>query len=215
MLGAQLVHQRTQLRERCRDGKEFLLLRRKVNGDLQFKLLLDFRLPGGEVWVSGLKRAVQTHTQRQRVLVLARQRDQARVTQHAGIIAFPGTKAKDADWRKRKIRESALSRGRGLSLPILKGPLKGKRWLVATRINFFLGTYEVEQTEAFVKTVVENDVVYDCGAHYGYYTLLASTLAKNGKVFAFEPSPANLVRLRRSLGDESLRERHRPRVGIG
>ena len=92
----------------------------------------------------------------------------------------------------------SLTRNWG-ALPILKGPLKGKRWLIATRINFFLGTYEVEQTEAFVKTVRENDIVYDCGAHYGYYTLLASTLAPQGKVIAFEPSPANLVHLHRHL----------------
>ncbi len=80
-----------------------------------------------------------------------------------------------------------------LALPILKGPLKGKRWLLATRINFFLGSYEPEQTEAFVAAVQPGSVVYDVGAHFGYYSLLASHLAgAGGRVIALEPSPRNL-----------------------
>jgi FkbM family methyltransferase len=82
------------------------------------------------------------------------------------------------------------------TLPILRGPLAGKRWLLASRINFFLGTYEPEQTQAFQEIVRPGHVVYDVGAHYGYYTLLASVLTgPTGKVFAFEPSPANIPRL--------------------
>lgn len=84
-----------------------------------------------------------------------------------------------------------------VSLPILRGPLKGKRWLVATRINFFLGTYEPEQTAEFVRAVRPGATVYDIGAHYGYYSLLASSLAgESGRVIALEPSPRNLDVLR-------------------
>ena len=87
-----------------------------------------------------------------------------------------------------------------LALPILRGPLKGTRWLLATRINFFLGTYEPEQTAAFQQAVRPGSVVYDVGAHYGYYSLLASRLAgPNGRVIAIEPSPRNLAVLRRHL----------------
>jgi FkbM family methyltransferase len=87
-----------------------------------------------------------------------------------------------------------------LALPILKGPLKGRRWLVATRINFFMGTYEPEQTAAFQQVVRPGSVVYDVGAHYGYYSLLASQLAgPSGRVIAFEPSPRNLSVLRRHI----------------
>ena len=87
-----------------------------------------------------------------------------------------------------------------LALPILKGPLKGKRWLLATRINFFLGSYEPEQTAAFLKAVQPGSVVYDVGAHYGYYSLLASHLAgANGRVIALEPSPRNLAVLRKHI----------------
>ena len=43
-------------------------------------------------------------------------------------------------------------------------------------------------------------MVYDVGAHYGYYTLLASVLSgPAGKVLAFEPSPANFRRLQTHL----------------
>ena len=83
-----------------------------------------------------------------------------------------------------------------LSLPILNGPLAGRRWLVNTRINFFLGTYEPEQTQAFQQAVRPGTVVYDIGAHVGYYTMLAAVLTgEQGTVCAFEPSPRNYARL--------------------
>jgi len=85
-------------------------------------------------------------------------------------------------------------------LPILRGPLRGFRWLVATRSSFLFGTYEPTQTRLFEELVKPGDVVYDIGAHFGYYTLLSSKLVgENGKVLAFEPSPANLARLYRHI----------------
>jgi len=88
----------------------------------------------------------------------------------------------------------------GITFPILRGPLAGKKWLLASRSNFFWGTYEPEQTQAFQKTIRSGDVVFDVGAHYGYYTLLSSELTgPKGKVFAFEPSPGNITRLKKHL----------------
>ncbi len=87
-----------------------------------------------------------------------------------------------------------------VTFPILRGPLAGKKWLLASRSNFFWGTYEPEQTQAFQKMIRPADVVFDVGAHYGYYTLLSSALVgPQGKVFAFEPSPGNVPRLRKHL----------------
>jgi len=84
--------------------------------------------------------------------------------------------------------------------PILRGSLRGKRWLLATRSNFFLGSYEPEQTALFEHYVTPGAVVYDIGAHYGYYSLLSSVLAGEvGSVLAFEPSPHNLAFLRHHL----------------
>jgi FkbM family methyltransferase len=85
-------------------------------------------------------------------------------------------------------------------LPILRGHLKGDRWLLATRSNFFFGSYEPAQTKLFSELVRPGDVVYDVGAHFGYYTLLASKLVgPAGRVLAFEPSPGNLAYLYRHI----------------
>jgi FkbM family methyltransferase len=87
-----------------------------------------------------------------------------------------------------------------VTLPILRGPLAGKSWMLASRINFFFGTYEPEQTQAFQEIVRPGNVVYDIGAHFGYYTLLASGLAgPAGRVIAIEPFPGNVRRLRAHL----------------
>ena len=84
--------------------------------------------------------------------------------------------------------------------PILRGPLAGKKWLLASRSNFFWGTYEPEQSQAFQRVIRPGDVVFDVGAHYGYYTLLSSALTgAGGRVFAFEPSPRNIPHLKKHV----------------
>jgi FkbM family methyltransferase len=91
-------------------------------------------------------------------------------------------------------------------LPIFRGPLRGFWWLLATRSSFLFGKYEPEQTKLFGELVKPGDVVFDVGAHFGYYTLLASKLVgDSGKVISFEPSPANLARLYRHIELNSRR----------
>jgi FkbM family methyltransferase len=86
-------------------------------------------------------------------------------------------------------------------VPILQGPLRGKKWIVGSgNHGCWLGSYEHDKQEAFRNAVRKDDVVYDVGANVGYYTLLASVLAgQRGFVYAFEPLPRNLVDLRRHL----------------
>ncbi len=49
--------------------------------------------------------------------------------------------------------------------------------------------------------VRDGDVVFDIGAHLGFYTLLLSKLTGNkGRVYAFEPNPELLPSLRRTMG---------------
>lgn len=86
-------------------------------------------------------------------------------------------------------------------LPIMQGRLKGKKWIVgSTNHGCWLGSYEYVKRILFERTVRENSVVLDVGAHVGFYTLLASVLVgPRGKVFAFEPFPANLVYLKEHL----------------
>lgn len=86
-------------------------------------------------------------------------------------------------------------------MPIMRGRLRGRKWIVgSSNHGCWLGTYEFEQRVAFEATVTESSVVFDVGAHVGFYTLLASVLVgPAGKVFAFEPLPRNLRYLTRHL----------------
>jgi len=44
-----------------------------------------------------------------------------------------------------------------------------------------------------------NDIVLDIGAHVGIFAVLASKIAKNGKIFAFEPIPETFSLLKANL----------------
>jgi FkbM family methyltransferase len=89
----------------------------------------------------------------------------------------------------------------GTLMPILRGPMRGKRWIVgSSNHGCWLGTYEHSKQKLFSATIQPNDVVYDLGANVGYYSLLASVLVgPHGHVFSFEPAPRNLGLLRRHL----------------
>ena len=86
-------------------------------------------------------------------------------------------------------------------LPILQGGLKGKKWVKGSGANgYWLGTYEWKKQKIFGEKVKEGDIVYDVGAHAGFYTLLAAELVgKNGKVFSFEPDPRNVFYLKKNV----------------
>jgi len=60
---------------------------------------------------------------------------------------------------------------------ILQGPLRGKKWVVKSGVNgYWLGTYELEKQKYFLQFIKEGDVVYDIGAHVGFYTLFTAQL---------------------------------------
>lgn len=86
-------------------------------------------------------------------------------------------------------------------LPILQGKLRGKKWIVgSSNHGCWLGSYEYEKRRVFEKTVAEGRIVFDIGAHVGFYTLLASVLVgPGGSVYAFEPLPSNLLYLKEHL----------------
>ncbi len=87
-----------------------------------------------------------------------------------------------------------------LTVPILKGPLRGKKWVVGSqRHAFWLGIYEPHMQDLISRKVKPDSVFYDIGSNVGFYSLLASKLVGSGRVFAFEPLPANLARLRKHL----------------
>lgn len=87
-----------------------------------------------------------------------------------------------------------------VGVPIMRGPLRGRWWslLAGGKVGRVIGgSYEPELTALFSERVRPGSVVFDLGAHIGYYTLLASTLVRSGgRVVACEPSPRNLRHLR-------------------
>ena len=84
---------------------------------------------------------------------------------------------------------------------IIQGKLKGKKWIVGSSTHgCWLGTYEYKKQIFFSKMIKEGSIVYDIGAHVGFYTLLSSSLVgPKGKVFSFEPSPRNIHYLKQHL----------------
>jgi FkbM family methyltransferase len=87
-----------------------------------------------------------------------------------------------------------------MTVPILQGPLRGKKWIVGSqRHAFWLGGYEPHLQRLIAREVKPGEIFYDVGANVGFYSLLASVLVGPGKVFAFEPLPANVAYLRQHL----------------
>ena len=77
-------------------------------------------------------------------------------------------------------------------------------------INVLQGNYELEEV-AFARTcIAPGDHVLDIGANIGYFTILmADWVGNSGSVVAFEPVPANLQLLGRSIAENGFEERIR------
>ena len=89
---------------------------------------------------------------------------------------------------------------------ILRGPLRGMRWVKGAGPNaYWFGTYEVSRVRAFANKLAPGAVVYDVGANVGIYSLLASLRAgPSGRVYAFEPLERNLEYLRQHIALNNL-----------
>ncbi|MGH3719099.1 MAG: FkbM family methyltransferase [Pseudonocardiaceae bacterium] len=73
---------------------------------------------------------------------------------------------------------------------------------LAERLTPQWGSWEPGTVELMRRTVREGDVVFDVGAHVGYYATLLSTLVgPGGGVHAFEPHPGNFQVLSRNTAE--------------
>jgi FkbM family methyltransferase len=90
---------------------------------------------------------------------------------------------------------------RSMIVPILQGPLRGKKWIAGSSTHgCWLGSYELDKQRALRFHLKSGDVFYDIGANVGFYTMLASVLVgENGHIYSFEPSPDNLRNLKRHI----------------
>lgn len=88
-----------------------------------------------------------------------------------------------------------------MAVPILQGPLRGMRWIVGSGDHgYWLGSYEMDFQRMFARKLQNGDIVYDIGAHVGYYTLLAArSVGPEGRVYSFEPLPRNAQFIDRHL----------------
>ncbi|MBN8636124.1 MAG: hypothetical protein J0M07_12425 [Anaerolineae bacterium] len=72
-------------------------------------------------------------------------------------------------------------------VPILQGALRGRWWIAgSSNHGCWLGSYEFDKQQRLSAHVQPGMVVYDIGAHVGFYTLLAAQLVgPGGHVFSF------------------------------
>lgn len=86
-------------------------------------------------------------------------------------------------------------------LYVLSGLNRGRRWIAgSSTVGCWTGTYENDHQQVLRRLVAPGMVAYDIGANVGFYTLALSRLVEpNGRVFAFEPQPANAATLRRHV----------------
>lgn len=111
---------------------------------------------------------------------------------HRGIVFFRRWLRAGRLWLKARLS--------GVFVRIRGGPLEGWRFGLFTGTRFLRGTYGAEEGAVLRRVTPAGGVLFDVGAHVGYFTLLAArTVGPSGLVVAFEPLPVNLTYLRRHV----------------
>jgi len=106
----------------------------------------------------------------------------------------------------RRIVETATRPLRHRDMRIRSGLLAGARInLGGSFLRYLTGDAEPEVQDALAALIQPGQAVYDVGANIGFFTMLCSRLAgPQGRVYAFEPIPANLATLRHNLALNDL-----------
>lgn len=126
-------------------------------------------------------------------------------------------------WLGRMLRLPLRLIPRSMTMPILQGPGRGFRWIVGSyNHGCWLGSYEFEKQVVLKGLVTPGDVVYDVGAHVGFFTLiLARLVGATGMVYSFEPLDRNYRYLLEHIALNGLtnvvavRAAIGPRTGVG
>lgn len=95
---------------------------------------------------------------------------------------------------------------RNRDLQVVGGHLAGARINVGgSFLGYLTGNAEAEVQDALAELVQAGQVVYDVGANIGFFTILCARLVgPQGRVYAFEPMPANAATLRHNLAINGL-----------
>lgn len=96
---------------------------------------------------------------------------------------------------------------RPVPITVVSGPLSGVLLYVNLKSQkyYWLGTHERHMQAAICKFVGEGDVVYDLGAHIGFFSVLFGMIVgRRGEVHCFEPLPANVEVLQKQLAVNRL-----------
>jgi FkbM family methyltransferase len=101
----------------------------------------------------------------------------------------------------RRVIEAATHPIRYRDLRIMRGSMAGVRInLGGSFLRYLTGDAEPEVQEALAELIEPGQTVYDVGANIGFFTILCSRLVgPQGKVYAFEPIPENVVTLRHNI----------------
>ncbi len=89
-----------------------------------------------------------------------------------------------------------------LPVPVMRGPARGCWWTLYPYTSYWrLGGHEPRMDAALrIFGDLRGKVAWDCGAHYGIYTLrFARQVGPTGQVVAFEPDPVSFERLDRHV----------------
>ena len=91
----------------------------------------------------------------------------------------------------------------GLPLIIIRGPLRGYKWIIgaaageAKGLSIIFNLIEKKQLNIANIISIKKGICFDIGANVGLYSLLFSKNSKS--VYAFEPLPRNVYFLKRTL----------------
>lgn len=106
-----------------------------------------------------------------------------------------------------RVMQRLLRGPREVTFEFKKGPAAGYTFSCLSSHRYFFARDDYERellkpTEAMVRP---DSIVYDIGAHFGFWAIVLSRLCPQGKVFAFEPCPGNCAWLRKNVAMNSIK----------